>query len=194
MEIKLSRYTFESLWSDKEFHLCRGRGRADRSSRSRQEVSSSCVAFGKEEPSSEGRQDLGPPSILFLSPVAEQPAFLTVKRLEHEYSLRDELDPEWAIRPLTLTRHDGRPVLVFEDPGSELLERFLGEPIELGRFLRLAINLAAGLDKLHGRGLMHKISSPLTFFLILKLIKSGSPVSESVRVWLANDRRLNLRT
>jgi hypothetical protein len=24
-----------------------------------------------------------------------------------------------------------------------------GQPIELGRFLRLAINLAAGLDKLH---------------------------------------------
>jgi hypothetical protein len=34
-------------------------------------------------------------------------------------------------------------VLVLEDPGGELLDRLLGKPMELGRFLRLAINLAA---------------------------------------------------
>src|SRR5258708_19391889 len=51
-------------------------------------------------------------------------------------------------------------VLVLEDPGGELLDRLLGQPMELGRFLRLAINLAAALGKLHQRGLIHKDIKP----------------------------------
>ena len=218
MAIKLSRYTFESLRSDKEFHLCRGRrvesfgglSRAaakDRSSAASEGQALSSVdrpgrtkkepcSDGREDvgPRSEGRGDVGPSSILLLSPAAQQPALLTIKRLEHEYSLRDELDPESAIRPLTLTRHEGRPVLVFEDPGSELLERFLGEPMELGRFLRLAISLTAALDKLHRRGLIHKDIKPAHILVDFETNKVWLTGSESVRVWLANDSRLNLRT
>jgi len=163
--IELSRYAFESLRSDKEFHLCRGRRKGetssfakateDKSSRDREDVARS----------SEAHEDLGPSSILFLSPVSKQPSFSTIKRLEHEYSLRDELHPDWAIRPLALTRQDGRTVLVFEDPGSELLERLLGQPMEPLMFLRLAISLAAGLRMLHSRGLIHKDIKPANIFV-----------------------------
>jgi hypothetical protein len=35
--------------------------------------------------------------------------------LEHEYSLRDELNPAWAVRSHALTTHEGHLALVFED-------------------------------------------------------------------------------
>ena len=154
--IELSRYEFEILRTDEEFNFYRGRGAGE------------------------------PSSILVLTPVLQQPEPGTIKRLEHECSIRDELDPEWSVRPIGLTRHWDRMVLVLEDPGGEPLYRLLGpvrnpsphsvreasrartsaladaggQPMELAWFLRLAISLAAGLSKLHGRGLIHKDIKP----------------------------------
>src|SRR5271167_2847425 len=47
----------------------------------------------------------------------------SLKRLEHEYALRTELDASWAARPLGLSRYDDRLTLVLEDPGGEPLDR-----------------------------------------------------------------------
>ena len=46
--------------------------------------------------------------ILLLAPAAEQPRLESLKRLEHEYALRAELDPGWAARPLALAALAGR--------------------------------------------------------------------------------------
>ena len=81
-------------------------------------------------------------------------------RLAHEYSLKDELDSAWAVRPLELVRDRGRTVLVLEDPGGELLGGLLGAPMEVGRFLRIAVGMAAALGKVHQRGLIHKDIKP----------------------------------
>jgi PAS domain S-box-containing protein len=51
-------------------------------------------------------------------------------------------------------------MLILEDAGGEPLDRLLGEPMELSRFLPLAIGLAAALGKLHQRGLIHKDIKP----------------------------------
>jgi serine/threonine protein kinase len=51
-------------------------------------------------------------------------------------------------------------MLVLDDPGGEPLDHCLGKPMELGRFLCLAVNLAAGLGKLHRASLMHKDVKP----------------------------------
>jgi serine/threonine protein kinase len=51
-------------------------------------------------------------------------------------------------------------MLVLEDSSGTTLDRFLGQPLELTRFLRLAISLAVGLGKLHERGLIHKDIKP----------------------------------
>jgi PAS domain S-box-containing protein len=51
-------------------------------------------------------------------------------------------------------------MLILDDPGGEPLDQCLGKPMELDRFLRLAINLAAGLGKLHRRSLIHKDIKP----------------------------------
>src|SRR5260370_24981971 len=99
-------------------------------------------------------------SVPVLATASEQPAPGVITRLEHEYSLRDELDSDWAVRPLTLIRREGRPMLILEDPGGEPLDRLLGQPMELSRFLRFAIGLAPALGKLHKRGLIHKDIKP----------------------------------
>src|SRR5260221_10238270 len=129
--IELSRYAFETLREDEEFVLCRG------------------------------RRDQGEPAtILSIAPVSEHPVPAILERLEHQYALRDELDSDWAARPLTLVRREGRPLLILQDPGGEPLDRLLGQPMELTRFLRLACGLAVALGKLHQQGLIHKDIKP----------------------------------
>src|SRR5262249_41289723 len=97
---------------------------------------------------------------LAMVPGAEQPTPASLDRLAHEYALKDEMDGQWAVRPLELVRERGRTILVLEDPGGEPLDRLVGAPMEGGRFLRLAITFAAALGKVHQRGLVHKDIKP----------------------------------
>ena len=130
--IELSRYAFETLREDEGFAFCRGR-----------------------------KNDGELPTILLVAPLSsEHAAPAILERLEHEYSLRDELDSDWAALPLTLVRREGRPMLILEDAGGEPLDRLLGQPMELSRFLRFAVGLAAALSKLHQQGLIHKDIKP----------------------------------
>src|SRR5215471_19570371 len=85
--------------------------------------------------------------VLIASPAADYPSRSSLERLTHEYELKDELDEAWAVRPLDLVRDAGRTMLVLEDPGGEPLDGLLGAPMEVGRFLRLAIPIAAALGK-----------------------------------------------
>jgi len=98
--------------------------------------------------------------ILLVAPVVEHPPLDALKRLEHEYALRTELDRGWATRPLTLTRRHNRATLVLEDPGGEPLDRLLGGPVDVTQFLSIAIPLAAALGRMHARGLIHKDIKP----------------------------------
>src|SRR6202167_3717175 len=128
----LSQYVFKVLRRDEEFLLYRGAH-------------------------SNGS---GAPSILLLAPASTQPALETLKKIESEYSLRDELDSAWAVRCLTLSEHRGQMALVFEDPGGETLDRFLPGPMEMTRFLRFAVGTAAALSGLHEKELIHKDVKP----------------------------------
>src|SRR3954469_11398012 len=123
-------YVLETLWEDEEFVLSRG------------------VCDGEPAP------------LLAVAPASAQPAPGSLARLEHAYSLRDELDPAYAARPLSLVRDRGRPTLLLEDPGGEPLARLLGQPWEITSFLRVAIGLATALGRLHERGLIHKDVKP----------------------------------
>src|SRR6202453_1395715 len=91
--------------------------------------------------------------LLVVAPTAEQPLPQTLRRLEHEYSLAAELEPAWAAKPIALTRHEGRTILVLADPGGEpldlVLERDREQPLDLVRFLPLAIGMAAALGRVH---------------------------------------------
>jgi len=100
--------------------------------------------------------------VLVVAPLREHTAPRSLRRMEHEYSLRAELDPAWAVRPLALETHQGRPALVLEDPGGEPLDRLVGTPMGLRQFLRVAIGLSAALGRVTKTVLSTRTSSPPT--------------------------------
>jgi PAS domain S-box-containing protein len=111
-----------------------------------------------------GRQHGNPSPVLAIAPSAEQPSPQTLRRLEHEYSLAAELNSAWAAKPLALTRHEGRTILLLHDSGGEpldgILERNQGQPLDLTRALRIAIGLTTALGQVHRHGLIHKDIKP----------------------------------
>src|ERR1700723_2968727 len=98
--------------------------------------------------------------ILVRPPSHAQPTTMNVAQLEHAYALRNELKPSWAARPFELAHHQGKPALLIEDPGGELLAAMLGAPWELTQFLNVAIGLAVSVGRLHEHGLVHKDIKP----------------------------------
>src|SRR6202045_3598375 len=111
-----------------------------------------------------GGEHATPSPVLAIAPSAEQPSPQTLRRLEHEYSLAAELDSAWAAKPLAISRHAGRTILVLKDPGGEpldlILERGQGQPLDLTRALRIAIGLTTALGQVHRHGLIHKDIKP----------------------------------
>ncbi len=102
----------------------------------------------------------GSASVLLLAPSSSKPSVETLKKLEYEYSLRDEIDSAWAARPLAVTKHLGQIAIVLEDPGGEPLDRLLLGPLALATLLRIAVGLASALSGLHKKGLIHKDVKP----------------------------------
>ncbi|WGD50328.1 AAA family ATPase [Bradyrhizobium sp. CB1650] len=99
-------------------------------------------------------------TVLAVSPSAEHPSPAILDRLIHEYELKNDLDGTWAARPLELIREGDRSTLLLEDSGGEPLDLRAATPMEVGRFLRLAMSTAVALGKLHERGLVHKDIKP----------------------------------
>jgi PAS domain S-box-containing protein len=141
--MQLSRYDLETLREDGELILYRGK---DKDGTSR---------------------------VLVLSPGGQRASPESLKRLENEYSLKEELDPTWATRPLAITAHRDRMVLVLQDPGGVPLNQLLGsardasaetnggvQPLDIALALRLAISFSASIGALHQRGIIHKNIKP----------------------------------
>jgi PAS domain S-box-containing protein len=105
----------------------------------------------------------GLPPILLVA--AEQTSLGCIERLEHEYELKSELDADWAAQPIALTRYNDRLGLVLEDPGGAPLARLLGRPLDVTRFLRIAIPLVGALRRVHEQGLIHKDIKPENILL-----------------------------
>jgi PAS domain S-box-containing protein len=98
--------------------------------------------------------------VLAVVPAAEHPSPQSLDRLAHEFALKDELDSAWAVKPIELVQDHGRTILVLEDLGGEPLTWLTGAPMETGSFLRLAVQIAAALGKVHQQGLVHKDIKP----------------------------------
>ncbi len=102
-------------------------------------------------------------SLLALAASARQPSAQSLARLAHEYAFGCELDSAWAARPLSLTEHDGRTLLLLEDDGAEPLDLVLAAGqlgLDLERRLLIASALARALGQMHRQGLVHKDVKP----------------------------------
>ena len=106
--IDLSRYVFEALRRDEESILY------------------------------PARRTKGGSQVLVLSPALHQPAQKSLDRLEHEYSLKEELDPNWAVQPIALTTHWDRTALVLRDSGGIPLSHLLGQAEDVCPFVQQA--------------------------------------------------------
>jgi predicted ATPase/two-component sensor histidine kinase len=102
----------------------------------------------------------GADTLLAWAPASRRPTPKGMARLERALSLRDELDPAWAARPLELVDQHGKPTLLSEDPGADVLARHVGRAWSVDTFLRVAVGIAAALRQLHARGLVHKDITP----------------------------------
>ena len=127
---ELSRFTFEVLRQDEESVLYRGRS-TDGSSR-----------------------------VLLRLPTSQDSRLQNLKGVQRAYTLKDELDPAWAVRPIEFANHWDRTVLVMEDPGGVPLDQLLGQPLDLAFSLRIAISLSSAIGHLHRRGIIHKDIKP----------------------------------
>jgi PAS domain S-box-containing protein len=99
-------------------------------------------------------------AVFVVALAAEHPSRSSLDRLVHEYELKDQLDAAWAAQPLELLHGADRTTLILDDAGGEPLSAQLGPPLDIDRFLQLAIAIAAAIGKLHQRGLVHKDVKP----------------------------------
>ncbi|WP_437950095.1 AAA family ATPase [Sorangium sp. So ce296] len=103
--------------------------------------------------------------VLLKIPRAERLDRRDVARLRHELEIGRRLSEETAIRPCELTTYRDRPALVLEDFRGRSLDRMLGAPMELGRFLTIAARTSAALADIHAKGVVHKDIKPQNILL-----------------------------
>jgi serine/threonine protein kinase len=143
--VDLSGYMLDSLRDDREFILYRARSK---------------------------QPEL--PSLLLLTPSSSRPSAEILEKIEHEYSLKGDLDTSSALRPVEITSFNDKRVLVLEDPGGTSLNRAIEGPMEMKQFLRLAVRISDAVGQLHRRGLIHKDLKPTNVFV----------APDAGRVWL----------
>jgi PAS domain S-box-containing protein len=98
--------------------------------------------------------------VLVVAAASEHPSLSSINRIKHAYSLRDELDSSWAIRPLELLNPHGIPALLLDDPGGDFLDGVLRRSPSLEELLRLSIAITKALGGVHERQLIHRDVKP----------------------------------
>jgi PAS domain S-box-containing protein len=111
--------------------------------------------------------------ILWLVPEQEHPSAAVLKRLENEASLKEELDPSWALQPIGRMTHGDRSGLGLRDPGGIPLSQLVGgakygsveaqadgKALNIEWSLRVAISITGAMGALHKRGIIHKDIKP----------------------------------
>jgi predicted ATPase/two-component sensor histidine kinase len=84
--------------------------------------------------------------------------------LDHELSLADLLEPDFALKPIQIARLEERDVLILSDPGADPLN-VAQMPVDLPHFLSLAIGITDALVRVHRAGLTHNNLRPANILL-----------------------------
>lgn len=98
-------------------------------------------------------------SVFLLRAARAQPRAEVTDRLVNEYALAQVLDCPAALRPLELLHDRGQTTLMLEGWDGEPLES-IPLPLNPVEFLRIAVNIAAAVSKIHARGVVHRDINP----------------------------------
>jgi PAS domain S-box-containing protein len=82
------------------------------------------------------------PSVLLMAPIPRHPASSELRHHGHENPFKSELEAASELRPISVAQYDGQAVLVFENPGDELMDTLVRSSKAIGLFLRIALKRA----------------------------------------------------
>src|SRR5512140_786093 len=106
--------------------------------------------------------------VIIKTPMAPAPGDRERERYRREFGILQRLqDVRGVARPYACERIHERPVLLLERVQGEALSEHAGQPMELSRFLSLAISLASTLAEVHSRNVIHKDIKPSNIILEL---------------------------
>ncbi|HYO66001.1 MAG TPA: AAA family ATPase, partial [Archangium sp.] len=104
--------------------------------------------------------------VILKTPRASSPATGESERYRREFTLLLRLmDVPGVVTPHALEWRHGRPVLLLERVPGEPLSESTGQPLELARFLSLALSLVSTLARVHGHDVIHKDIKPSNIIL-----------------------------
>lgn len=98
--------------------------------------------------------------ILLKRPSSPSPSPEAVRQLNHEWAIVRALAPGRVLRPLALEPHARGALLVLEDFQGVPLRGLLGARMDIGRFLRIAVEVTAAAEEIHAHGVVHKAIRP----------------------------------
>ena len=104
-------------------------------------------------------KQIEPPSVLLPAPDSTRPSTETLEKIDHECSLRSELNRDLSVRPVALSERGAPITLVLEDPAGETLDGY-PEAMEIKQFLGLAVGFTTTLEALHERERIHEGVKP----------------------------------
>ncbi|KVM96615.1 histidine kinase [Burkholderia anthina] len=90
---------------------------------------------------------------------------IAVEHLLNEYRMRDQLDGEWALRPLELQRQGDSVALLLENSAGVSLEQLLSEPLDTGRFLHIAVPIVVSVGHMHAAKIVHRDLKPAHLYV-----------------------------
>ncbi|MGM5028295.1 trifunctional serine/threonine-protein kinase/ATP-binding protein/sensor histidine kinase [Tardiphaga sp. 862_B3_N4_1] len=108
-------------------------------------------------------------SMLAIVARSDAPFIRAANRLKKEYRISNELEPDWALRPIAYVLYQDRPTLLLEDPGGEPLDQVLlrmRRPLtDWSHPLSLACSITAAVRKMHEHGVTHRDINPQNIFV-----------------------------
>ncbi|EPX64836.1 serine/threonine kinase [Cystobacter fuscus DSM 2262] len=104
--------------------------------------------------------------VILKTPLAPSPGASENERYRREFAILQRLrDVRGVTRPYAYERIHERPVLLLERIQGEPLSEATGQPMEVSRFLSLALSLVSTLAEVHLRDIIHKDIKPSNIIL-----------------------------
>ncbi|WP_043427703.1 trifunctional serine/threonine-protein kinase/ATP-binding protein/sensor histidine kinase [Cystobacter fuscus] len=104
--------------------------------------------------------------VILKTPLAPSPGSSENERYRREFAILQRLrDVRGVARPYAYERIHERPVLLLERVQGEPLSETTGQPMEVSRFLSLALSLVSTLAEVHLRDIIHKDIKPSNILL-----------------------------